>query len=213
MNPNSSDLLDPDFKNKLTRLQSYFESVVTEYQEKLTHAQQRLAEVNSLLASLDGVNPLRSGTLVHPEALSAPTGSSASAPPSGPVMMEAEVAPPIAPATPSYRPKGRPKANPTPKPPVRSGGKSSRRRDIELLPPFAGQSVSSAIAKLLELREGHQLHIDDVTRGLYGDKIDPTQFAAAKETVMKILSQGKQAGRWHRVPDKTGYYTLTLKSL
>ena len=127
-------------------------------------------------------------------------------------MVEAEVAPPIAPTTPSHRPKGRPKASPA-KTPVRRGGKASRRRDIELLPPFAGQSVSSAIAQLLELREGQQLHIDDVTRGLYGDKVDPAQFAAAKETVMKILSQGKQAGRWHRVPDKTGYYTLTLKSL
>ncbi|MGQ9866746.1 MAG: hypothetical protein ACUVSQ_10785 [Pseudanabaenaceae cyanobacterium] len=210
MNPNPSDLLDPNFKAKLISLQHYFEGLVTEHQEKLSQAQQRLSEVNGLLAALDGVNPLpvrRSGMASSSETVGTPV----SLPPAvnTPEPVAAEVAPPIAPPTPSYRPKAAAAAKSS----TRRGGKTSRRRDIELLPPFAGQSVSAAIAQLLELREGQQLHIDDVTRGLYGDKIDPSQFATAKETVMKILSQGKQAGRWHRVPDKTGYYTLTLKSL
>jgi len=71
---------------------------------------------------------------------------------------------------------------------------------------YTGETLTSAVERILGDRQGKEVGIEEVVSALYGN-IDTEQFKVGKDRVTKNLSKGKVTGLWDRVPDKSGYYT------
>ncbi|NJK35134.1 MAG: hypothetical protein HC919_09365 [Oscillatoriales cyanobacterium SM2_2_1] len=92
----------------------------------------------------------------------------------------------------------------------RSGGSS-----LDGLPvrsPYQDKSLSEAITLFLNERKGEYINADSVVKALFED-LTPDQFRLAKDRVTKTLSKGKIDGKWERVPEQMGYYTLSLAAV
>jgi hypothetical protein len=86
---------------------------------------------------------------------------------------------------------------------------STKRKptSLPLLPEFQDYSVQNAILILMRRRPDLHMHVDAITRDIYGD-LPPEQLKTAKMNVSKALSTGSQWGMWYRVLRATGVYTL-----
>jgi len=85
-------------------------------------------------------------------------------------------------------------------------------RDLKMRSPYQGSTMMNAISKVLKEREGEFVNADLVIKALYGELPSDT-FRLVKERVTKSLSKGKIDGLWERVPDQTGYYTLSMSAV
>ncbi len=97
----------------------------------------------------------------------------------------------------------------------KSAAKTSARQEnstVKLLKPYQSTTLIGAIELVLKQHEGSILSADNVVQTLYGD-LKPNLFKIAKDRITKSLSKGKIEGKWERVPDQQGCYTLSLASL
>ncbi len=99
-------------------------------------------------------------------------------------------------------------ATPAPALPRRAGRSSS----LAMRGPYQGNTLTEAIAKILQERKGEFVTADSIVKALYGDLSNET-FRLAKDRVTKNLSKGKLDGLWERVPHQLGYYTLSMAAV
>jgi hypothetical protein len=77
---------------------------------------------------------------------------------------------------------------------------------------LAVESLKVALVSLLEANPGEIYYIDDVIALLFGE-VEASQTGRVRDTVTKMLSQGKLSGRFESVPGKKGCYTLSCSLL
>ncbi len=85
-------------------------------------------------------------------------------------------------------------------------------RDLKMRSPYQGSTMMNAISKVLKEREGEFVNADIVVKALYGE-LPNDIFRIVKDRVAKSLSKGKIDGLWERVPDRMGYYTLSMSAV
>jgi hypothetical protein len=85
-------------------------------------------------------------------------------------------------------------------------------RGLKMRSPYQGSTMMNAISKVLKEREGEFVNADLVVKALYGELPHDT-FRLVKDRVTKSLSKGKIDGLWERVPEQTGYYTLSMSAV
>lgn len=206
----STDLpvsLQPDtFGASLLALQTHLQGFLTEYEDKVAQARTQLAHVEALLGSLPAEAPKAKAKKKEDVA-----------PVTAPVAVSAPVIPEVlpAPAKKGRKPKAvadKPLSPPAPTPAAEGRGRGHRRGSLTMRPSYEGLTLTEAIEKILNERQGQAVNADDVVNILYGD-LQETVFRIAKERVTKNLSKGKGEGKWKRVPTQLGYYTLSLENL
>ena len=208
----STDLpvsIQPDgFGASLQALQSHLQGFLAEYEDKVAQARAQLAHVEALLGSLPAEAPKAKGKKKEVVAAPAPVTP---VPVVAPAPVIAEVPP--APAK-GRKPKAvaKPEAAPVATPAATGRGRGHRRGSLTMRPSYDGLTLTEAIEKILNERQGQAVNADDVVSILYGE-LPETVFRVAKERVTKNLSKGKGENRWKRVPTQLGYYTLSLESL
>lgn len=90
--------------------------------------------------------------------------------------------------------------------------KSGRMSSLVMRPLYQGNTLTDAIEKVLQERKGEFVNADSVVKALYGD-LSVENFRQAKDRVTKNLSKGKLDGKWERVPNQLGYYTLSMSAV
>jgi hypothetical protein len=90
--------------------------------------------------------------------------------------------------------------------------KSGRMSSLVMRPLYQGNTLTDAIEKVLQERKGEFVNADSVVKALYGD-LSAENFRQAKDRVTKNLSKGKLDGKWERVPNQLGYYTLSMSAV
>jgi hypothetical protein len=90
--------------------------------------------------------------------------------------------------------------------------KSGRSSSLAFRPLYQGNTLTDAIEKVLQERKGEFVNADSVVKALYGD-LSVENFRQAKDRVTKNLSKGKLDGKWERVPNQLGYYTLSMSAV
>ncbi|MEA5486454.1 MULTISPECIES: hypothetical protein [Pseudanabaena] len=194
--------LQPDgFGASLQALQTHLQGFLSEYEDKVAQARAQLAHVEALLGSLPAEAPKVKAKKKEVVAV-APVVAA-------PVIAEVPPAP-----TKGRKPKAidKPEAAPAATPAAKGRGRGHRRGSLTTRPAYEGLTLTEAIEKILNERQGQAVNADDVVNILYGD-LTETVFRVAKERVTKNLSKGKGENRWKRVPNQLGYYTLSLETL
>jgi hypothetical protein len=97
-------------------------------------------------------------------------------------------------------------------PKATQGKKSGRMSSLVMRPLYQGNTLTDAIEKVLQERKGEFVNADSVVKALYGD-LSVENFRQAKDRVTKNLSKGKLDGKWERVPNQLGYYTLSMSAV
>ena len=192
--------LQPDgFGATLQALHSSLQGFLSEYEDKVAQARTQLAHVEALLGTLPAEAPKAKAK--KKEVVSA-----------APVVI-AEV-PPAPAATKGRKPKAvaKTEAAPAATPAAKGRVRRHRRGSLTTRPAYEGLTLTEAIEKILNERQGQAVNADDVVNILYGD-LTETVFRVAKERVTKNLSKGKGENKWKRVPNQLGYYTLSLETL
>jgi outer membrane biosynthesis protein TonB len=190
--------LQPDgFGATLQALHSSLQGFLSEYEDKVAQARAQLAHVEALLGTLPAEAPKTKAKKKEVEAV---------APVVAPVVI-AEVPP-----APTKGRKPKAAAKPEVAPAAKGRGRGHRRGSLTTRPAYDGLTLTEAIEKILNERQGQAVNADDVVNILYGD-LTETVFRVAKERVTKNLSKGKGEDRWKRVPNQLGYYTLSLETL
>lgn len=90
--------------------------------------------------------------------------------------------------------------------------RSGRMSSLVMRPLYHGNTLTDAIEKVLQERKGEFVNADSVVKALYGD-LSMENFRQAKDRVTKNLSKGKLDGKWERVPNQLGYYTLSMSAV
>lgn len=88
----------------------------------------------------------------------------------------------------------------------------SREGSLTLLPAYQGKTLTEAVQAVLEANRGKCLDADTIIKTIYGD-LTGEALALAKDRITKNLSKGKIDGLWERVPEMTGYYTISVADL
>jgi hypothetical protein len=190
--------LQPEgFGATLQALHSSLQGFLSEYEDKVAQARAQLAHVEALLGTLPAEAPKAKAKKKEVVAVAAP------------VIAEVPPAP-----TKGRKPKAvaKPEAAPAATPAAKGRGRGHRRGSLTTRPAYEGLTLTEAIEKILNERQGQAVNADDVVNILYGD-LTETVFRVAKERVTKNLSKGKGENRWKRVPNQLGYYTLSLETL
>ena len=194
----------PDsFGASLLALQSHLQGFLAEYEDKVAQARTQLAHVEALLESLPAEAPQAKSKKKEAVATVA-----------APAIAEiAEVPVPPTP-TKGRQPKAvaKPSAAPAVTSTAKGRGRGHRRGSLTMRPSYEGLTLTEAIEKILNERQGQAVNADDVVSILYGELVE-TVFRVAKERVTKNLSKGKGENKWKRVPTQLGYYTLSLEDL
>ncbi len=190
--------LQPDgFGATLQALHNSLQGFLSEYEDKVAQARAQLAHVEALLGTLPAEAPKTKAKKKEVVAV---------APVVAPVVV-AEVPP-----APTKGRKPKAAAKPEVVPAAKGRGRGHRRGSLTTRPAYEGLTLTEAIEKILNERQGQAVNADDVVNILYGD-LTETVFRVAKERVTKNLSKGKGENRWKRVPNQLGYYTLSLETL
>jgi hypothetical protein len=95
----------------------------------------------------------------------------------------------------------------------RGRGKGSALSELKMLSPYQGSSLMEAIGKVMQEHKGEFVDADRVVRSLYGELLPPDMYRIAKDRITKGLSKGKIDGMWERVPERIGYYTLSMAAV
>ena len=72
------------------------------------------------------------------------------------------------------------------------------------------QFLIDALTSFFRYNPGKVFSVAEVITGLYGD-INPEEFREVKSKVLNELSRGYRIGRFDRIPEKVGFYTLDLE--
>jgi hypothetical protein len=191
--------LQPEgFGASLQALQSHLQGFLSEYEEKVAQARAQLAHVEALLGTLPAEAPKTRGRKKETVSVAAV-----------PVIAVVPLAP-----TRGRKPKAviATEAAPVATPAAKGRGRGHRRGSLTTRPAYEGLTLTEAIEKILQERQGQAVNADDVVNILYGE-LTETVFRVAKERVTKNLSKGKGEDRWNRVPNQLGYYTISLDTL
>lgn len=94
----------------------------------------------------------------------------------------------------------------------RGRGKNTPLSSLKMRSPYQGSTIMEAIAKVMQEHKGEFVDADTVMRSLYGE-LPPETRRQAKDRITKGLSKGKIDGMWERVPERTGYYTLSMSAV
>ncbi|MBD2342636.1 hypothetical protein [Anabaena subtropica] len=81
---------------------------------------------------------------------------------------------------------------------------------IPMLEAFDGQFLIDALTVFFKQNPGRVFSVAEVIFGLYGE-LDEEDTREVKSKVLNELSRGYRTGRFARLPDKVGFYTLDLK--
>ncbi len=192
--------LQPDgFGATLQALHSSLQAFLTEYEDKVAQARAQLAHVEALLGTLPAADAKTAKAKKKEVVAVAPVVTAVVAP-----VVTAE------PAKKGRKPKAVAKIEVAPT--AKGRGRGHRRGSLTTRPAYDGLTLTEAIEKILNERQGQAVNADDVVSILYGDLTEAV-FRVAKERVTKNLSKGKGEDRWKRVPNQLGYYTLSLETL
>ena len=74
------------------------------------------------------------------------------------------------------------------------------------------EAIEESIANLLSENRGTIVHINYIIREIYG-QLPTEKSARVKKELIKVLSRGEEEGRWSKVPDSPGGWTIDLKEL
>ncbi|MEH2066006.1 MAG: hypothetical protein V7K50_27730 [Nostoc sp.] len=80
-------------------------------------------------------------------------------------------------------------------------------KTVPMLKVFEGQFLIDALTSLFEQNPGKVFSVAEVIAGIYGE-IDSQQLREIKNKVLNELSRGYRTGRFSRVPNQIGFYTL-----
>lgn len=97
-------------------------------------------------------------------------------------------------------------ASKTAKRPTRKGDK------VEMRPEYQGMSQLAAIEQALGKHSGQAMNAAQVTQELYGE-LEGKELSKLRGRTGSKLWDGEKQGRWQRVPEREGVYTLDLKLL
>jgi hypothetical protein len=78
---------------------------------------------------------------------------------------------------------------------------------VPMLRGFEGQFLIDALTSLFEENPGKVFSVAEVIAGIYGE-LDSQQLREIKNKVLNELSRGYRTGRFSRVPNQIGFYTL-----
>ncbi len=81
---------------------------------------------------------------------------------------------------------------------------------IPMLPAYEGQFLIDALTAFFHKHPGKVFGVAEVITGLYGE-LNDDDFREVKSKVLNELSRGYRIGRFARIPNKVGFYTLDLK--
>ncbi|BAB73509.1 hypothetical protein ACN23B_09025 [Anabaena sp. FACHB-709] len=81
---------------------------------------------------------------------------------------------------------------------------------VPMLEPFEGQFLIDALSVFFKQHPGKVFSVAQVISGLYGE-LDEEDTREVKGKVLNELSRGYRTGRFARLPNKVGFYTLDLK--
>ncbi|QLE56165.1 hypothetical protein [Nostoc sp. TCL26-01] len=81
---------------------------------------------------------------------------------------------------------------------------------VPMLEAFQGQFLIDALSSFFKQHPGKVFTVAEVILGLYGE-LDAEETREVKSKVLNELSRGYRTGRFARIPDKVGFYTLDLK--
>jgi hypothetical protein len=95
---------------------------------------------------------------------------------------------------------------------------SRKRRPARQIPPLAipfapkmaGMRLGDAIESVLREHPETVSHTDYIVRAIYG-QLEGIVLRTAKDRVTKELSRGYKLGRWYRLPDTPGCYTVSRR--
>ncbi|AUT00748.1 hypothetical protein CLI64_10245 [Nostoc sp. CENA543] len=96
-------------------------------------------------------------------------------------------------------------------------GKSKRKpplivpkaKVVPMLKPYEGQFLIDALTVFFRHNPGKVFSVAEVVTGLYGD-INDEDYREVKGKVLNELSRGYRIGRFDRMPEKVGFYTLDV---
>jgi hypothetical protein len=181
MNPNfhiesAAEKIEPSLK----ALQVHYRDIIKKYQPLVDRAHAQLIYIDGILSGLSA-SPKSQGIstdkIVPPQA-----------PKSVKTTQEiVDTTPPIA------------------KVPRKTNKPTNSSKSLSFLAEYTGETLTSAVERILGDRQGREVGIEEVVSALYGN-IDAEQFKVGKDRVTKNLSKGKVTGLWDRVPNKSGYY-------
>ena len=194
--------LQPEgFGATLKALHSSLQSFLSEYEDKVAQARDQLAHVEALLGTLPAQAPTTKAKKKEVVAVA-------------PVVAAVVIDEVLPAPTKGRKPKdiAKPSVAPVAMPAATGRGRGHRRGSLTTRPAYEGLTLTEAIEKILNERQGQAVNADDVVSILYGD-LTESVFRVAKERVTKNLSKGKGENRWKRVPNQLGYYTLSLETL
>jgi len=83
-----------------------------------------------------------------------------------------------------------------------------RSINIPFIPKLEGMKLGDAILTVLLENPETISHTDFIVRAVYGE-LEGNSLRTAKDRVTKELSRGYILGRWYRLPDTPGYYTVS----
>jgi hypothetical protein len=83
-----------------------------------------------------------------------------------------------------------------------------RSMNIPFVPKLEGMKLGDAIFTVLQETPNTVSHTDYIVRAIYGE-LEGNTLRTAKDRVTKELSRGYILGRWYRLPDTPGYYTIS----
>ncbi|MBO3464157.1 hypothetical protein G7B40_009870 [Aetokthonos hydrillicola Thurmond2011] len=83
-----------------------------------------------------------------------------------------------------------------------------RSINIPFVPKLEGMKLGDAIFTILQETPNTVSHTDYIVRAIYGE-LEGNTLRTAKDRVTKELSRGYILGRWYRLPDTPGYYTIS----
>ncbi|AFY46493.1 hypothetical protein Nos7524_0582 [Nostoc sp. PCC 7524] len=81
---------------------------------------------------------------------------------------------------------------------------------IPMLEAYEGQFLIDALTVFFKQNPGTVFSVAEVITGLYGE-LDEEEVKEVKSKVLNELSRGYRIGRFARIPNKVGFYTLDLK--
>lgn len=201
MNPNlylesAAEKIEPSLK----ALQVHYRDIIEKYQPVVEHAQAQLTYIDGILSGFS--IPSNEIATKSPDKSSQ---KSADKSVKVPVKVDEKSAELTVEST-KKSPKQSPKTSPTVKTPRKAPKPSNTSKSLQFISKYLGETLTSAVGKILSDRSGQEVGIEEVVSVLYGD-IDSEEFKVAKDRVTKNLSKGKVSGLWDRVDGKSGYYT------
>jgi hypothetical protein len=180
----------------LVELRKYYQRIVAQAELSAADANNQIAHIDALLVNglMESHVPTVAIALSEPPSL-------ALAPAVAAELESHEPASEI--ETLEVKQKGNAKTLRQPKP--KGVERSTQKREISLLPAYAGLNKLEAITKVLNEQAGQVLHQDTITQLLYGD-LSPEEITEARRKMKASLYQGTTKELWQKAPKERSSY-------